>query len=183
MYYMVAHLHTHHISLVRARPIPPTLPLPLMREYGVAFPRMDMAIDCPVKVCPGRVTSRTNLQFYFMHWHVEDTILVINKGPGPQPQCDQCGMFIPWGEMTLRHLGNAICKISVERKRRHISSTSIQVSACIEFRAQYQVLENVETFNCLGRILSCNDRDWPSVAWNLQRERIKWGQLSSMLFQ
>ena len=50
-----------------------------------------------------------------------------------------------------------------------------------EFRVQDQVLEKLETFKYLDRKLYFDNINWPMVAWNLQRERRKWGRLSWLL--
>ena len=48
---------------------------------------------------------------------------------------------------------------------------------------QDQVLEKLDTFKYLVRILYFDNSKFPMVAWNLQRERRKWGQLSYLLYQ
>ena len=45
------------------------------------------------------------------------------------------------------------------------------------------MLEKLHTFKYLSRILSLDDREYPAVARNLQRERSKWGLFSLILFQ
>ena len=49
------------------------------------------------------------LQVDFVHRHVEDTILVLNKGPFPHPWCKQFNMFISQGSMDAVHLGTIMC--------------------------------------------------------------------------
>ena len=45
-----------------------------------------------------------------MNYQLEDTIVVLNKGPAPHPQCKQCDMFVTQDSMAVRHLVTAICK-------------------------------------------------------------------------
>ena len=63
---------------------------------------------------PWRETSCTNLLLHFMHRHVEDTTMLLNKGSVPHPQYRQCDMSKPLGVMAAGHLGTAMYKIGVE---------------------------------------------------------------------
>ena len=67
-------------------------------------------------------------------------------------------------------------------KHNHLASTVAQVTAGMELRAQDQVLEKLDTFNYLVRMLYFDNIIFPMVAWNLQRERRKWGRLSYLLY-
>ena len=80
-----------------------------------------MATDiyCPVEVYPGRATNRTNLWVHFMHLHVKNTIVVLNKVPVPHPCCNQCYLFIPRGAMVAGYLGTAIYKRGLKQNIRH----------------------------------------------------------------
>ena len=75
---MSDHLYMQHGRSVRARPLPLKFPLHRPKEYWLAFLQTSMSIDCPVEVCTERETINTNLRLHSMHWHVEDTIVVLN---------------------------------------------------------------------------------------------------------
>ena len=64
-----------------------------------------------------------------MHQHVEDTIVVLNEGPGYQPRYNQYNMFIPRGEIPVGNLGPTICKRGAEKKCCCLASTIVQVAA------------------------------------------------------
>ena len=85
--------------------------------------------------------------------------------------------------MAAGHLGTIIFKSGGKRKHHHLATTYTQVEAGTEFRAQNQVLEDLDTFNYLVRMLSFDDRDWPMLAWNLHKYWIKWGRLLFLLYQ
>ena len=84
--------------------------------------------------------------------------------------------------MAVGHLGTAMCKRGAEQKRRYLAINTIHLEVVMEFRARDQVLENVDTFKYLGRILSYNYSDCAVVFRSLHRERSKWGMFSGMMF-
>ena len=45
-----------------------------------------------------------------MHWHVEDTIVILKEGLGPHPWCDNCNIIIIQKAMAAGNLGNTMCK-------------------------------------------------------------------------
>ena len=69
----------------------------------VSFPRAARSIRCPVEVCEGQETTRTNLWIHFVHRHVRDTIVMMEEGDRPHPRCLVCDMFILWVELNRRH--------------------------------------------------------------------------------
>ena len=145
------------------------------------LPRMAIAIKCLVEGYTWIDTSRINLRFYFMHWHMEDTIVVLNKGPGPHPRYEQCDMFIPQEAMAAGHLGTAMCKIGSEKKHRRLAATVNRLEVGTEFQTRDQVLEKVDIFKYLVRMLYFDDSDLPAVDRNLQIERMKRARLSCLI--
>ena len=65
----------------------------------------------------------------------------------------------------------------------HLSVTAVQVAAGTEFQAEDQVLEKLDIFNYLGRMLYFDDRDLPVSTRNLHKDWSKWGQLSCLICQ
>ena len=56
------------------------------------FPLILNLVDCPVNGCPAKakVPGRLREHFIFCHWKSKMTIL--QEGPKPLQQCDQCVM-------------------------------------------------------------------------------------------
>ena len=46
---------------------------------------------CPVEGCPGGEATRTAMRVHFMHWHVLDTIVIVEEGNPPHPRCPYVG--------------------------------------------------------------------------------------------
>ena len=135
---------------------------------------MTTFINCLVKGCSGRETSHTNLHIHYIHRHLEDTIVVLNKGPCPHPWRNQCNIFIPQKKMLARHLGTTILNRVSELKHRHLASTTTQIEATTEFWVWNQVLEKLDTFKYLDMMLYFYEIEWPMVDRNLQIEQRKW---------
>ena len=81
------------------------------------------------------------------------------------------------------HLGTKMCKSVGKRNHHHLAVTAVQVAAGTEFQVKKNVLEKLDTFNYLGRILYFDDRDRPVVARNLDKYWIRWGRLSCLVCQ
>ena len=107
---MYAKIQTYHGRSGWARPLAQPLTLPRTKKYWVDFLQTAKVINCLVEVCPGRMTRRNNPWSHFMHPNVEDTIVVLNQGPIPDPRCRQQDIFIPRQAMQAEHLDNAMCK-------------------------------------------------------------------------
>ena len=83
-------------------------------------------------------------------------------------------MFIYREVMAAGNLGTKMCKIGAERKRRRLTATSSRVAAGTEVLAQEQVIEKVDTFKYLDRMLYFEYSDWTAVDRNLHRAQRRW---------
>ena len=84
---------------------PPPPPSPgEAQTYRVSFPKRLSRLRCPVERCLGGVLSRTNLWIYFLHRHVQDTIVILEEGTQPYPRCTQCDIFVPQKALNGRNL-------------------------------------------------------------------------------
>ena len=85
--------------------------------------------------------------------------------------------------MVAGHIGTTMCKIGGNINHHHLSTTAFQVAAGTEFQAEDQVLENLDTFNYLGRMMSFDDRELPAMTRNLHKDWSKWVWLSCLICQ
>ena len=51
--------------------------------YRMSFPAKGGPRKCPVMGCPGRVEKRTAMWVHFVHRHVLDTVVLLDKGNSP----------------------------------------------------------------------------------------------------
>ena len=49
------------------------------------------------------------------------------------------------------------------------------------FHAYGKPMKAVSEFQCLGRLLTATDDDWPAVAGNIKKARVSWGSLDRVL--
>ena len=66
---------------------------PLM--YRMAFPTVGGPRNFPVEVFLGFAVMRTAMWVHFIHWHVQDTMVILEEGNLPHPQCPQCDILVP----------------------------------------------------------------------------------------
>ena len=148
----------------------------------VYYPRTSTSITCLFEDCPGRATSWTNRQIYFIHRNVEDTIFFsFDKGMVLLLQCGQFDIFVTRKTSASGHLDIEMCSRMAVRKRHRLSANSARVAAGTEFWARDQVLDKLDTFKTLWRILSSDDINWTVACRKLKRVRRKWDRFSLLL--
>ena len=89
--------------------------------YRMSFPEKGGPQKCPVAGCPGRVSTRTPMRVQFVHWHVFDTVVILEEGNSPQPRYARCDIIVPRRALNGRHPGTVQCKKGAERKRRRLA--------------------------------------------------------------
>ena len=104
---------------------------------------------------------------YFMHWHMEDTIFILNEGTISHPQCGQYNILILREPLEAGKFSTKICKRGAEQNNRRLADASTWKATRTEFRGQYYVLERVERFKYLFRILSYENSEWKDMTGNL----------------
>ena len=125
------------------------------------------------------------MRVHFVHWHVLDTVVILEEGNFPHPRYARCDMLVPWQDLNGRHPGTAQCNKGAERKRRRLAEAEAeaetQESMEWAFEAYGEPIKNVLAFTYLGRVLTANDDDWSAVVGNLGKARRSWVQLSWVL--
>ena len=118
---------------------------------------------------------------HFWRRHVRDTVIILEEGNLPHPQCENCDILVPWRALNGRHKNTAMCKSGVEQKRRRLAEAEIRESTEMAFEAYMEQLESVPRFTYLGRVMTAGDKYWPAVAGNLKKARRSWGRLQRIL--
>ena len=88
--------------------------------YRMAFPTVGGPRSCPVEGCPGQAAKRT-MRVNVLHWHVQDTVVILEEEKTPNPCCPRCDMMIPCCVLNRRHLDTAQCARGAEQKRRQLA--------------------------------------------------------------
>ena len=71
--------------------------------------------------CPGVSETRTDMRVHFVHQHVHDTVVMLEEGNLPLPQCPRCNLQVSRKALNGRHLGTIQCRTGTERKRRWLA--------------------------------------------------------------
>jgi len=147
------------------------------RTYYTYSPSYRHPLDCPVPGCVGRAASRDALRNHFCHRHPYDCIIIMPEGR--LPKCPQCGLQV---NLTVSHRESRRCQLGRVRKRkRELEIGQLRALESTAFKVADSVLENVETFLYLGRVVTATTQDWPAVARNITRARKRWGRFSMLL--
>ena len=86
------------------------------QTYRVSLPKHMLRLRCPVEGCMGGASNRTNLRVHFSYRHVRDTIVILEEGNRPYPQCPKCVIFMSHKDLNVRHLATDFCRRGEERK-------------------------------------------------------------------
>ena len=112
---------------------------------------------------------------HFMHRHVLDTVVIMEKGNSPHPRCARCDMLVPRRALNGRPPDTAKWAKGAERKRRRLAEAETRESSELSFEAYGEHIKNVSAFKYLGRVLTAGDKDWLAVVGNLGKARRSWG--------
>ena len=86
------------------------------------------------------------MRVHFLHWHVQDTVVMLDEGNFPHPWCARCDMQVPRNALNGHHRGTAQCAKGVERKRRRLAETETRENLERAFSAYRQPMEEVTEF-------------------------------------
>ena len=175
---LARHLHSRHGDAHRPykrRKLLEEADCASVRYFAYSPTRRGM-IRCPVPNCPATVSTRDSLRKHFSHRHWRDTIHIL-----PEPCYPRCPRCLMQAYPTQQHLRSRRCQNGRVRKRKRDLEVEHLRSLNTELRVNGTLLENVETFRYLGRIVSATAEDWPAVSHNLRQARKRWGRFSTLL--
>ena len=121
------------------------------------------------------------MQVHFVHRNVYDTVVILEEGNLPLPQCPRCDLQISRTALNGRHLGTSQCRTGTERKRRRLVEAEMRATSEKAFHAYGIQIRVVKEFKYLRRVLTNTDDDWPAVAGNIRKARANWGRLARIL--
>ena len=170
------HLETQH-DVYRSKVIDQDL---IIDRPAVTYPAqqaVDGYYDCPVPDCEGGGKTKWKLREHFYNRHPMDLVCI--TGEGLYPPCTRCG--IQTNPAVRGHWASEQCKkgtvVKVQREAAKKSALALRQP----FTAYGVVLERVEVFKYLGRLMSFDDVDTQAMRSNLKKARRVWARLSRVL--
>ena len=113
------------------------------------FPTMAGPRPCPVKGCSGRASTRTAMSVHFWHWHVRDTVVILEEGNLTHPRCPLCDMLVPWNSLNGTHRRMAQYKRGSELKMHQLAAEEEREVTVRDFSTYGRPLEMVTSFKYL----------------------------------
>ncbi len=125
-------------------------------------------IQCSYPGCPGVLSSPYMLHHHFRDLHSKDTVEIPREGTFPW--CKHCTMQC--NLQSPQHIHTQVCLLGVEQRTQWDSAITAALALRKLFCVEGELLEKVDSFRYLGRILVQDDDDVRAV-----RNQIKkaWG--------
>ena len=127
-------------------------------------------LKCPFPLCKGELASWWMMRRHFRDLHPMDYIVV--KKAGRYPRCPRCSMQVD--PRYPAHINTKECRMGTARC--HQQDMAVQ-SALVHG----DMLERVEVFRYLGRLLSQDDDDIQAVRSQLRKVRGMWARIGQVL--
>jgi hypothetical protein len=162
----LAEQHNTHQAVV----VPEDYLVPQAGVQYQAHPRRNGKIPCSVLGCPGELWDGWMLRHHFRDLHPFDRVVVPTEGYFPW--CKRCCMQV--NPAYLQHIRTKECGIGMDRQLQRESAISLALALRREFNVDRTVLEWVEVFKYLGRLLAQDDDDAQAIRQQLRKARGVW---------
>ena len=119
----------------------------------------------------------------FWHRRVRDTVVILEEGNLPHPQCPLCNMLVPRRSLNGSHNSTEQYKKGAEWKRRRLAVEEARAVISKAFSAYGRPLEMVLYLKYLGIVPSTADDDWKVVIQTLAKAQKIWRRMSRILIR
>jgi hypothetical protein len=116
-------------------------------------------IQCPYPGCPGMLSTPYMLLHHFWDLHPKDTVEIPREGTFPQ--CERCTMQC--NPRYPRHIHTQVRLLGTEQRTQRDSAITVALALSKLFHVEGELLEKVDLFRYLGRILAQDDDDVRAV--------------------
>jgi len=135
---------------------------------------------CPFPGCLGALNSGWMMRRHFRDVHPKDLVQLQHEGF--YPWCERCGMQCNPSYPT--DINTKECRAGTERQhQRDMAVVRSALALCEQFHVHGQVLERVEVYKYLGRLLSQDDEDVQAVCAQIRKARATWARVSVLRAQ
>ena len=112
----------------------------------------------PVEGCSGQALMWTAMRVHFWHQHGRDTVVILEEGNLPHPQCPLCGILMPWKALNGTHMRTSQFTRGAERRIRRLAVKEGKEVTDRAFSPSGRPLDMVTYFKYLGPVISENGR-------------------------
>ena len=85
--------------------------------------------------CPGVLATRAAMRVHFVHQNVHDTVVILEEGNLPLPQCPRCDLQVSRKALNGRHLETSQCRTGTEQKRQRLAEAEMRDTSEKAFHA------------------------------------------------
>jgi hypothetical protein len=135
------------------------------------------ALSCPYPGCEGHLQDGWMMRRHF--WDVHPLDLVKVPKEGRFNRCKRCGM--QEHPAYPQHRLSKECQIGVEWKQQREAAVASALALQQQFLVQGNVLEQVEVFKYLGRLMSQDDDDIQAIRAQIRKARSTWAHIGQVL--
>jgi hypothetical protein len=136
------------------------------------------ALSCPYPGCKGHLRDGWMMRRHFRDVHPLDLVKVPKEGRFNR--CKQCGMQV--NPAYPRHRRSKECQIGVEWKQQQEMAVASALGLRQQFLVQGNVLEQVEVFKYLGRLMSQDDDDIQAIRTQIRKACSTWARIGQVLW-
>jgi hypothetical protein len=127
--------------------------------YTVRTELHAQALPCPYPGCTGRLQDGWMMRQHFRNVHPMDLVKVPKEGRFDR--CKQCGMQVH--PLYPHHWLSKECQVGVERRQQWEAGVTVALALHQQFTIHGNVLEQVEVYKYLGRMMAQDNNDTQAV--------------------
>ncbi len=137
------------------------------------------SLKCPFPLCKGTLASGWMMRRHFRDLHPLDYVVVAKEGR--YPRCLYCGMQT--NPRYSAHINTKECRVGMARQHHRDMAVRSALALRQQFMVHGDVLERVEVFRYLGRLLLQDDGNVQAVQSQLCKARGTWARIGQVLRQ
>jgi hypothetical protein len=151
----------------------------LNRREGVVYkvPLGVGKLKCPFPLCKGELASGYAMRRHFQDLHPLDYVVV--RKEGYYRRCPRCSMQV--NPIHPAHINTEECRVGTARCHQRDMAVRSALALRQQFTVHGDVLERVDVFWYLGRLLSQDDDDIQAVRSQLCKARGTWARIGQVL--
>jgi hypothetical protein len=138
----------------------------------------DGQLTCPAAGYLGIAKDGWNMQRHFQDLHPWEKVIVSKEGQS-YPKCQYCQMQV--NPSVTGHWKTESCALGIDRRTQHEAAVTSALALCCTFQVHGDVLEVVEVFKYLGRLVAQDNDNVQAVRYQIHKARAIWAHVGQVL--